>query len=266
MLCVTPLFSSCTHRENFVSLSMPDWPKDFPPLSHWVVQYRIGNTAKTFRVRGENCVLIPTTKSIPCAVVAQPVCILGGKEYEFFKVAGCVYPASKVLSWEDGFTASVCLQIYNSSLESGELQFSEYLAEKNHAKNSQTGVYLSKFNWQKFSETLRKKQNESPIPYDPWLCDITAICKGIANHSFNANLLSMKNYTTISCSAVLEKAPLATYFFSQYIPLNKSTNDVFTVRKDGVTKYLCSEENILYISIKNSTLEISPLPLYTGDT
>ncbi|MBR7064189.1 MAG: hypothetical protein IKI31_03480 [Treponema sp.] len=275
------LFSSCTHSVKSETFFLPEWDTSLASLSHWEITFTKENESKTLIVKNAKTFSLPIEKSSPpVAIIAHPVTLhqctppqqnapsqqnaqstqnatsnttsLSNETSLFFKPAGCVFPFSSTLSWEEGFASTVLHILYTQAKESG------------------TGYYLSKFNWQKFILMQKKKQSESLIPYDPWKTDIQTICKQIARRQFNLNSLSMKNTGTILCDQTISSIPRLTYLIPNYIPSyykQKSTN-LLTIKKEAITSFLTNGDNLLHIKCTkdgNPTLEISPLPLYTKE-
>jgi hypothetical protein len=256
-------------RTESVTFSLPAWPPEnnagWPPLSCWEIRYCSGEISGSFTLDPEGSAAQPFSLELagdsPCAVTAQPVTRHNGTDYAFFHAAGCIYPEERSITWETGFPAAVCMQLYAGSGNSTE----------------ETAEYLADFNWQKLIDALGEKTAAESICCDPWKFDKDAVCSAIASRKFSTVLLSTKNCITVETDRLAEEAskhqdsggksvPL---FLPQYIPsYGRQKDSGLTVVKTGtVNSYLYNIEEIAVITCtsgKDITLEISAVPLYTG--
>jgi hypothetical protein len=266
------VFLSCSVLVNpaeSVTFTLPEWPPesdaDWPPLSGWEIRYRSGKSSGSFTLAPAGgtaqSFILELAGSSPCTVTAQPVTRHGGTDSCFFHAAGCIYPEDNSITWETGFPAAVCMQLYTAAESSAE----------------ETADYLADFNWQKLINTLGEKAAAGSICYDPWKLDKDAVCSAIASRKFSAALLSMKNCITVETSRLAAAASKRTetgetavpLFLPQYIPSYGRQKDsgLAVVKTGAVNSYLYSIEEIAVItcsSDRDMTLEISAVPLYTG--
>ncbi|MBQ9495079.1 MAG: hypothetical protein IJR50_05510 [Treponema sp.] len=250
--------SACTfsHRTTSVSFALPAWPQDagFPSLAYWHV----------YSTNGADCVVQSEIASIslevspitPVAIIAQPITKHGEREAAFFHPAGCVYPATNEITWQNGFAAATCMNLYNASSN----------------EKVETARYLASFNWKKMCDSVLAKSNNTL--YDPWKADMHAVCSSIAAHSFSVSLLAMKRTMEIEMAFLAQLATARgmhnAYFLPQYVPLYETQRaSGKTVAKRGdVNSFLCTEQTIAVVMPPATgsvmTLEISAVPVYTG--
>ncbi|MCK9170722.1 MAG: hypothetical protein M0P01_09935 [Treponema sp.] len=263
---VSAVFCSCTGtagptiRTESVTFTLPVWPPEdmvpYPPLLYWDIQFCSGNLSGTCRVfvqdTADTSFSIKTEADIPCAVTAQPVTRIADSNQAFFSPAGCIYPAESTISWENGFPAAVCMQLYRSS----------------ETDAAETSVCLANFNWKKFCSTLAAKETAYGAEWNPWMLDKTAVCTAIAARSFGAALLTVKNYFSIKAEILTHRTDTGMQFIPRYIPLFKRQRETETIllRKGAANFYLYNMQQIAIITgtgSSNLTLEITSVPLYT---
>lgn len=251
-----------------VTFTLPEWPPEnnagWPPLSGWDIWYCSGKNTGSFTLASAGGTAQSFTLELaggsPCAVTAQPVTRHSGTDSAFFHAAGCIYPEDNSITWENGFPAAVCMQLYT--------------AAESNAK--ETADYLADFNWQKMSDVLKEKAAGGDGSFDPWKLDKDAVCSAVASHRFSASLLSMKKCITVEIPRLAAEASKRTetgkavpLFLPQFVPsYGRQKNSGLTVVKTGiVNSYLYTTEEIAVItctSERDITLEISAVPLYTG--
>lgn len=239
-----------------VSFALPAWPPnaDFPPLAYWHVH----------STNGADCTVQPEITSLvldvssatPVAIVAQPITKHGETEAAFFHPAGCVYPATSEITWQNGFAAATCMKLYNASSN----------------EKTETARYLASFNWKKFCDAVLTKSHNAL--YDPWKADIHAVCASLAAHSFSASLLSMKRTMEIETATLTQLAAARgihnAHFLPQYVPLYETqcASEKTVTKRGDVNSFLCAAQTIAVVlpsATGNAvTLEISAVPVYTG--
>lgn len=255
-------------RTESVAFTLPAWPPEnnvpYPPVSYWDVRYCAGGSSGTLTLGAEDgadvSFTLELTADTPCAVCAQPVTLHGSTESAFFRPAGCVYPAGSSITWEDGFSASICMQLYRASESSGE----------------DTAEYLAQFNWKKFCSVLAEKAAADGPGWDPWMLDRTAVCSAVAARSFSSTLLTVKDCFTVETVLLSEMAAelssgtgAETLFIPRYVPSYREQRETGTaVLKTGTANsYLYTIQQIAVITgadADSMTLEITAVPLYTG--
>jgi hypothetical protein len=252
-----------------VTFTLPEWPPEnnagWPPLSGWDIRYCSGKNTGSFTLTAEGdtaqSFTLELAESALCAVTAQPVTRHTGTDSAFFHAAGCLYPEDSSITWENGFPAAVCMQLYSAA----------------ECSTQKTAEYLADFNWQKLTDVLKEKAAGKDGCFDPWKLDKDAVCSAVASHRFRASLLSMKNCITVKTARLAAEASKRTetgeaavlLFLPQYIPsYSRQKDSGLTVVKAGIiNSYLYTTKEIAVItctSERDITLEISAVPLYTG--
>jgi hypothetical protein len=272
---VPAVFMSCSQtaglplRTEPVTFVLPSWPPEkdtlYPPLSYWSIQYCSGSSAGTFTVDAKNTdkasFTLEISGGIPCAVTAQPVTRHGNTESAFFYPAGCIYPPDSSIAWEEGFPASVCMQLYLSS----------------ESSTDKTADYLAKFNWQKLSGSLKERAAAGGPAWNPWMLDRTAICRAAAAHTFSTKLLVIKNSFSVQTALLRNNAQETSrgtescseiLLIPQYIHLYKKQCETGTtaLKKEYHNRYLYTMQQIAIVTGSDPgslTLEITAVPLYT---
>lgn len=280
---IAGFFVSCgTASEDFdeVSFYFPQYEAsdfaggDFPYLTGWNVVSVCGDERihKTVPAQ-EKAVSFVLEKNSPCAVLAFPVILCAGREIEFFKPAGCIYPEQRSLSFLHGFSASVLDEFYSHAVLSG-------------TSPEKAVSYARRFNWKKFISVIEQKNNfPSPeLLYNPWLLEKSSVLEGIAAGSFSATYLVMKNVRSVSESEIrtaiekkrlfLEKnfnvPPDADFaFFSSYCPFNNQEGEKsFTVKYGVQEEFLCvfseSQPVRAFVSVTKDgkiTLALNSIPI-----
>lgn len=255
-------------RTESVLFTLPSWPPEndvsYPPVSYWDVRYCAGNSSGTLTLGAEDAADVSFTLQLaadtPCAVCAQPVTLHGSTESAFFRPAGCVYPAESSITWENGFPASVCMQLYRASENSGE----------------DTAEYLAQFNWKKFCSALAEKAAADGPGWNPWMLDRTAVCSAVAARSFSSTLLTAKDCFTVETTILSDMASEVSsgtdgepLLIPRYVPSHREQRKTGTaVLKTGMANsYLYTMRTIAVITGADAdsvTLEITAVPLYTG--
>lgn len=280
---IAGFFVSCgTASEDFdeVSFYFPQYEAsdfaggDFPCLTGWNVVSVCGDERihKTVPAQ-EKAVSFILERNAPCAVLAFPLILCAGKETEFFKPAGCIYPEQRSLSFLHGFSASVLDEFYSHSILFG-------------TPPDKAISYARRFNWKKFISVIEQKNNfPSPeLLYNPWLLEKSSVLEGIAAGSFSATYLVMKNVRSVSESEIrtaiekkrlfLEKnfnvPPNADFaFFSSYCPFNNQEGEKsFTVKYGVQEEFLCvfseSQPVRAFVSVTKDgkiTLALNSIPI-----
>ena len=280
---IAGFFVSCgTASEDFdeVSFYFPQYEAsdfaggDFPYLTGWNVVSVCGDERihKTVPAQ-EKAVSFVLEKNSPCAVLAFPVILCAGREIEFFKPAGCIYPEQRSLSFLHGFSASVLDEFYSHAVLSG-------------TSPEKAVSYARRFNWKKFISVIEQKNNfPSPeLLYNPWLLEKSSVLEGIAAGSFSATYLVMKNVCSVSeseirtalqkKSLILENSfsvpPDADFaFFSSYCPFNNQEGEKsFTVKYGVQEEFLCvfseSQPVRAFVSVTKDgkiTLALNSIPI-----
>jgi hypothetical protein len=267
---VFTIFCSCsavpglTPQTKAVTFALPPWPPEdnvsYPPVSCWDVSYCAGSLTGTLRLsaqnEGESSFTLELPENVPCAVTAQPVTLHGSTGSAFFRPAGCVYPAGSSITWEGGFPASICAQLYCTSENTPE----------------DTALYLSKFNWAKFSSVLAEKAAADRQEWNPWMLDRSAICSAVADRSFSSVLLTMKNCFSMETGLLTVISPetdTEPLFIPRYVPLYRELreSETIVVKSGALNCYLFTMQQIAVITGStrdDATLEITAVPLYTG--
>ncbi|MFA6857337.1 MAG: hypothetical protein WCR31_09020 [Treponema sp.] len=272
-LIISSVFCSCSEtadsalRTEPITFTLPVWPPEnavpYPQLLYWNIQYYSGNSSGTFKLPVQDTTgasfKLEIQSGIPCAITAQPVTRTADINQVFFYPAGCIYPADSIISWENGFPASVCMQLYRSP----------------ETDTTETSAYLGKFNWKKFCSMLAAKEAGDGSVWNPWMLDKTAICRAIAARSFRTTLLTIKNFFSIETAVLYEKTEkssdgtdIGMLFIPRYIPLFKRQRETETIllKKGTANIYLYNMQETAIItgtSGSNMTLEITAVPLYT---
>lgn len=280
---IAGFFVSCgTASEDFdeVSFYFPQYEAadfaggDFPYLTGWNVVSVCGDERihKTVPAQ-EKAVSFILERNAPCAVLAFPVILCAGKEAEFFKPAGCIYPEQRSLSFLHGFSASVLDEFYSHAVLSG-------------TSPEKAVSYARHFNWEKFISVIEQKNNfPSPeLLYNPWLLEKSSVLEGIAAGSFSATYLVMKNVRSVSeseirtalqkKSLILENSfsvPAGADFalFSSYCPFNNQEGEKsFTVKYGVQEEFLCvfseSQPVRAFVSVTKDgkiTLALNSIPI-----
>ena len=280
---IAGFFVSCgTASEDFdeVSFYFPQYEAadfaggDFPYLAGWNVVSVCGDERihKTVPAQ-EKAVSFILERNAPCAVLAFPLILCAGKETEFFKPAGCIYPEQRSLSFLHGFSASVLDEFYSHAVLSG-------------TSPEKAVSYARRFNWKKFISVIEQKNNfPSPeLLYNPWLLEKSSVLEGIAAGSFSATYLVMKNVRSVSeseirtalqkKSLILEKnfnvPPGADFaLFSKYCPFNNQEGEKsFTVKYGVQEEFLCvfseSQPVRAFVSVTKDgkiTLALNSIPI-----
>lgn len=280
--CALVFFDSCSTGEDAdeISFYFPQYEAsdfaggDFPYLTGWNVVSVCGDERihKTVPAQ-EKAVSFILERNAPCAVLAFPLILCAGKETEFFKPAGCIYPEQRSLSFLHGFSASVLDEFYSHAVLSG-------------TSPEKAVSYARRFNWKKFISVIEQKNNfPSPeLLYNPWLLEKSSVLEGIAAGSFSATYLVMKNVRSVSESEIrtaiekkrlfLEKnfnvPPDADFaFFSSYCPFNNQEGEKsFTVKYGVQEEFLCvfSEDQPVraFVSVTKDgkiTLALNSIPI-----
>lgn len=236
--------SACTQNaeEQTVYLKLPSWPpKDaysekYPELCCWDICIHYGSSVKIYSAAAATaCIQISPSLGVPAAVTAVPVT----KQNFRFNACGAIFPFSSELTWSDGFSATILVQLYSTCLS-----------------NNNKCLDVQKFNWSKFSETLSTKKNTSEIFYNPWYCNRENILKGIIDQKFSTTLLNQKNCLCIKTEEL--NAFSEGTFLHPYIPQNHSAgiNGLITIQKSKPEIFLNASEKPLTVIAECSDKEI----------
>ena len=280
--CASVFFDSCSTGEDTdeVSFYFPQYEAsdfaggDFPSLTGWNVVSVCGDERihKTVPAQ-EKAVSFILERNAPCAVLAFPLILCAGREIEFFKPAGCIYPEQRSLSFLHGFSASVLDEFYSHAVLSG-------------TSPEKAVSYARHFNWKKFISVIEQKNNfPSPeLLYNPWLLEKSSVLEGIAAGSFSATYLVMKNVRSVSESEIrtaLQKKSLILEncfsvppgadfaLFSKYFPFNITGGEKsFTVKYGVQEEFLCVFSGIqavrAFVSVTKDgkiTLALNSIPI-----
>ena len=267
-----------------VEISLPVWPPEdsfsaeYPALSRWVIIISGADFQDSFSTQNTT-VKVHVKKNSPFSVLAHPITLLeNGKECNFFKPAGFLYPwsleNSNCATWEQGFLADIMHCLFLNGKD-------------NYIPSGDIAWLTSTFNWKKAQETIEKKIAESQIItdseesdasdrsgeaekkfYNPWLIPIAPILENISVSQFKSSLLNLTGCYAVSTSiSPLFSADSRPQTFSSFIPENRTlpyTNQ-FTVRK-GNPLLVSSAKNygiiITYESTKKISLEVVILPIF----
>lgn len=213
LLCGTIL--SCRNpfsQTETVSFLLPAWPPhnaentSYPVLVRWEIRWHDGYTSGQIQTdAGCSAVRLEIQRNIPCAVTARPVTIRGNTEELFFFPAGCMYPFTESVAWEDGFAAATAYRLY-----------AESATDHNSTENAQ---FLAQFNWERFITQLHIAETEDTA-FNPWLIDEKKLEEAIAARTFSVSLLHVKKNKTLNSSRILRTA-------SAYLPAeNKQTEEL----------------------------------------
>jgi hypothetical protein len=91
-----------------VTIALPPWPADHPPLIGWTVETPDGTAALTAADRSYS---VTVSKNRAYPVLAFPITAAG----RFFAPAGTVYPASTDATWVGGFAAKIARDLSAAS-------------------------------------------------------------------------------------------------------------------------------------------------------
>jgi hypothetical protein len=247
----------------------------YPPVMYWSVRYSTDSGQKSFTAAPEQKTFTVTLpKNIPAAVLVWPVTVHPAGTVRFFHPAGCIYPYTTVLAWQDGFAADILATLYSASKD-----------------RETTGSFCSYFNWERFMDVLHRKETESedcirqaiedgtstiPAYYNPWLLDKNDILSAIADRSFTVYRLYPCPRITVATAAIavfpsMSGTCTASDLLSPYIPENNLIRESSCITISSVsgmqTLFLYNTDALLSFSLSPAgkiTLAISALPLYTG--
>lgn len=275
--------------EEDVTVILPVWPPEdsfsaeYPPLSRWVIIITAADFQDCFSTL-EKSVQIHIKKNSPFCVLAHPVTLLdNGKECNFFKPAGFLYPWSlddtncettncadancADATWEQGFLADIMRSFFINGKE-------------NYISPGDMAWLASTFNWKKAEETVEKKIVESQTItnseeseesaksekkfYNPWLILTAPILENISVSQFKSSLLNLTGCYAVSTSI----SPwLGGSQLSSFIPENRALpqNKQFTVRKGSPLLVSSAKKYgiiITYQSAKKISLERIYMPIF----
>ncbi len=244
---------SCTQQfSSTKEISLPQWPPEnsaeLPKLNSWLITVTTANGSEMFSVDADSQkITLELDDSAPTSILAWPK----NSSFQFFKPAGMIFPFEKEFSWESGFAADCLKKFYLSSTQNNS---------KNAVKN-----YSSRFNWQKFAQTIKEKSEKSTVLYNPWLLDQQNILLSIENGCFSATKLSQKKTCSINATELFAEFS-ENRIFSDYVPQNFSTkNELFTLSKQKINKFLLYENlKIITVTAQNNSsfsLAINSLPI-----
>lgn len=233
-------------------ISLPQWPPEnssgLPELDSWNITVTTAGSSENFSVSAEKkTITLETDGSAPVSVTARPI----NSGFQFFKPAGMIFPFENEFSWEGGFSADCLKKFYLSSTQNNS---------KNAAEN-----YATRFNWQKFSQTIKEKSEKSTIFYNPWLLDQQNILLSIENGNFSATKLSLKKTCSFNATELFAEFP-QNKILSDYVPQNFSTkNESFILSKQKINKFLFYENSkIITVEAESNSsfsLAINSLPI-----
>lgn len=253
--CASALLASvsCTQQiSSMKEISLPQWPpensSEFPEIESWNITVTTADGSENFSVCAEKkTITLELEDSAPVSVLARPV----NSGFQFFKPAGMIFPFEDEFSWENGFSADCLKKFYLSSTQ---------VNSKNAAKN-----YASRFNWQKFSQTIKEKSEKSDIFYNPWLLDQQNIMVSIEKGNFSATKLSQKKTCSFNAAELFSEFP-EKKIFSDYIPQNFSIRSkIFILSKQKINQFLFYENSkIITVNVESNSsfsLAINSLPI-----
>ncbi len=238
---------------------LPQWPPEnyscrpgnssaFPEIESWSITVTTADGSENFSVRPDGKkITLDLEDSSPVSILVRPVTC----GFQFFKPAGMIFPFEDEFSWESGFSADCLKKFYLSAAQANS---------KNAVKN-----YASRFNWQKFSGTIKEKSEKSEVFYNPWLLDQQSILLSIENASFSATKLSQKKTCSFYAAELFAEFPEKT-ILSDYVPQNFSAkNEVLILSKQKINQFLHYENSkILTVSVQGNSsfsLAINSLPI-----
>lgn len=208
------------------NVPLPEWPpensKNWPPLDSWKITVTSASSSKSFEVQVEKksfLLEIPKEESFfPISIIAQPKTF----KIDFFEPAGMIFPYEKNISWRSGFSSEILKKIYIN------------LAISNSKETVEN--FVAKFNWEKFSESIKLKANTNKTFYNPWLLSEEEVLKSISAENFSASLLNLKKCKTFSYESFFNKNSENQAFHS-YIPQNFSTNSDFVLSTQKINQF-----------------------------
>ncbi len=244
-----------------VAFELPCYPADtHPELKGWLVTLPDGGQLKTVRLNAEAKRFIAAVpKNVPVPVRAYPVTEHDGTALVFFYPAGCVYPSSVRMTWQDGFAADLFQALLTGSDDP-----------------DRTRRYGSFFNWTRLTYEISRIADGSEADGDPWLIDRNRIVSGIAAASFSVRSIRYPGVQTASVpeSALPTNGPRPLRIYSRYVPRSYPVSaepdgrTAVLIAADGrePDAFLCGKTVLYYlpaIKTENSGLVITGIERYT---
>lgn len=249
MLFFSALFCAiCNSCANDVVYSknilLPEWPpencKNWPPLESWKITITCANSSKLLEVPAEKkSFLLEISKEesfFPVSIIVQPKTF----GINFFEPAGMIFPYEKNISWQSGFSSEILKKIYLN------------LTISNSKENVEN--FVSKFNWKKFSESIKQKEESAKTFYNPWLLNEEEILKSISQESFSASLLNVKKCKNFSSSTLFNQNEENQTFHS-YIPQNFSSNSDLVLSTQKINQFFLYKNNFNNVEISKNSEE-----------
>lgn len=235
--------SSCTCSSSpAVTVPVPSWPpatdsetNSYPPVDAWEITITSGTSTRSFIIPSSSTTItFYPQEPFPSAVLFQPLTF----EKAFFKPSGLIHPYQTSPDWNSGFAAYI-LQTY-------------YL--QNNLLNSDLTLKTSasRFNWEKFIEALKEKQEKSDTAYNPWNLDYQDILNHIIEKKFSLSLLNQKKCHAFSGIEITQKLE-SKNVLSNYVPQN--LKQVFSLKEESTNCFLVTEEKPLIITVSSVTSE-----------
>lgn len=259
-----------------IELALPVWPPEqkncaYPELDFWLIEYETAEKSGTMRVCAfQKTVTFSVPENKSAAFSARPVTKCSSGSTLFFKGAGCVYPQNtSSFLWNQGFAADILASLYKASND-----------------REKTAELLSVFNWQKFINTLTKKENDAllkiqtasqqqmekevyPAYCNPWMLNKQKILSAIADQSFTAASLTFPNAITLSPEDEILQIPGGIKnFVSPYIPENEvfqKFNFLTIIKKTESGSLFLYGSSIALFTVTlngNPELTVCAIPLY----
>ena len=244
---------SCTQQIfSIKEISLPQWPpedsSELPKAEAWNITVTTADGSEDYKISAEKkTITLEVNSSAPVSVTARPIT----SGFQFFEPAGMIFPFENEFSWEGGFSADCLKKFYLSST-------------LNNSKNAVEN-YASRFNWQKFSQTIKEKSENSAVFYNPWLLDQQNILLSIENGNFSATKLSLKKICSFNATELFAEFP-QNKILSDYVPQNFSEkNKTFILSKQKINKFLFYENSkIITVEAESNSsfsLAINSLPI-----
>lgn len=232
------LQTDCSIEENFpfqnkeyVSFSLPQWPpeglkeKEIPALVSWNVIITKTDSQECFSIPGtQKSLKISAQKNEPFSILAEPVLLLKEKNrtFTFFYPAGTVYPFSKQITWNHGFTAEILSRTIKLALQENSPR--------------ETKIFLKYFNWSRLCQTVDQKISGNE---NPWNYNISNIVSSILKENFSLTSLKTRNTVTVSENQLVSS--LSDISYSRFMTENLKTpgqEKTFSADTDKISSFL----------------------------
>ena len=237
LLAVTCLATSCSFNpkessplellpgwsQQQIVVTLPHYPAEtHPPLAGWqILCWQKSGTYSQTLPPSQKDFSLTVGKNIPTAILCYPLSTVNSTQIRFFHPAGCVYPYSQTLRWQEGFTAEIFFQ----------------LAQGKSFEELSTSPLLQ-FNWPRLTQQTDKRfqqaQERNSI-FSPWFLQEeilkeavlqgTASTRNIKQHTLVEYLQEEVTLGSISEENIEENFSLSNLYY-RYLPLGKVTEKI----------------------------------------